>query len=291
MIKDRTVFKIALCLAVLCMAGGIYFRYMFRLREPVFLENEKAVQVNPIEGGEAGWYANLTLRYITDEKDDKMVWFVEFPELEETVYFGEHGESPDLMTEKEEQYGQYYLHTVTGQIRQDSQPFTGNRAVITKGVITFTDGSSQTAELGKIMLVYDESVKGKRLAENRALVSKTIGGIKQILNINCVGTMTVKEIFFPETVENLFTVKINEEELADFSSVAVRPEDALVLTARGKIPLIEEYRFIDRRPVVLFEIIAGGDRQTIAFELSQPPEIRDMNCFKIWNYLNKRGVF
>ena len=284
--KDRIIYRIGLILALLCLAGGLCFRYKYQLREPVFLENEKAVSVSPASEPDTEWQAELTLRYISDEKNDKMVRFVEFPELNDTVHFGSSEEHSELLKGEIEQYGRYVLHTMKGQIKGSREIPDGNKAVITTARVTYTDGSIQDVDLGKIVLL-GESVKPVPIS------SDSSGKGEQVVYPEAGGTVTVEEVLFPETAENLFVFTVNGIELEDFSSLQLKKGEALTVECRKAAASLLDDGFTDRQPVLLLKVDSGGSRQILPYlyETEQASDSGKFSCYKFWRYLERRGVF
>lgn len=302
MVKDRTIFRIGLFLAVLCMAGGLFFRYKYHLYEPVFVQNEKAVAIRLPDGRESGqgsgqesgWYAELTVRYITDEQNDKIIEYAEFPELGGTACFGGGAGAAEPLHDVQEQYGQYYLHTVTGRVT-DEDSFRGDRALVTTGEVTYTDGSTQSVDLGEIVFLN----AGEHSAQDSAAegfvpgISDSSGKEEQILRPEADGTVSVKEVLFPDTMNDLFVITLNGTEFPDFSSETLKAGEAFTVECRKGAASLLDDGFTDRRPAMLLEVDYGAKKRVVPYiyRSGHPSGFEKSSCYKIWRYLDRRGVF
>lgn len=145
-ITDRTIVKICVLTAIICLLFGICFKYRYRLREPVFVEqNTEAPLIYEENGERTGWYADVLFHYITGKDEDRLVQSIEFPDLNQSSFRGEAAETMEIR-------GEYIIHTLSGRIYLSSAVNIEESMMVRGGKIMYSDGTTEEVRLGNILL-------------------------------------------------------------------------------------------------------------------------------------------
>lgn len=286
-ITDQTIFRIGLGLAILCFAMGMMFKYRFQITEPVFLENEKTAVVQPWEDS-GGWYASLSLRYISDVKDERQLVRMEFPEWTEAGIPAVFESDEAEIQESGSQNGIYTFHTVHGILRGEGE-FPEGEKVLTRGTAFFQDGSSVETELGIIVLFAHK--EEERLAERVSSSNGSDGATELVYRMKSGGVVTVKEMHLPPKEKEKFSFTVNGKAVSTASGVEVGSGGRLVIKGLWEQPLDIEEQMKDRKTTAVLTVSFGGAEQTLLFSASRPIVSERLSCYKLWRYLRERGIF
>lgn len=289
---DRIIAAVCILMVTVCLIFGVCFKYRFRLAEPVFVEQNTAVTVFYEEDEERpGWYADITLCYITGRGDNRRLQSVEFPEL------GQHeamrGEAMIEFSETPKVQNQYIVHTVSGRIPVSMQEDFDGYKVITKGKVVYTDGSETEIGLGNLVLASGsmETEVGEVVSSS----SSSNGKDEMVVRLKGDATLNIKQVLSPDESFGTFSITVNGRKLA------VEPEqktDGFIKLKEGDTLTLQSQWNGENAyntpsgllsSVVILEL-EGRVKQTLLYvhAVLQPA---GGNFINIWKYLNQRGVF
>lgn len=143
-------------IAFICiiMVACIGIQFYLKIDEPVFMRSYCDVQV-PDETG-MGLTEVLQLEYITNQSDTRKIVgisFLEAPELafyvgsDDLFFEFDNTEDPNVTT-----YGPYHLHQVRLNINGGLPEEYQDGLIVSKAVIAYDNGDTQTVDLGQIAL-------------------------------------------------------------------------------------------------------------------------------------------
>ncbi len=284
---DRIIAAVCILMVTVCLIFGVCFKYRFRLAEPVFVEQNTAVTAFYEEDAERpGWYADITLCYITGRGDNRRLQSVEFPELGQHEVMSEFSETPKVQN-------QYVVHTVSGRIPVSVQETFDGYKVLTRGSVVYTDGSE--AEIGLGNLVLASGPMETEVGEVVSSSSSSDGKDEMVVRMKGDATLNIKQVLSPDESFGTFSIKVNGRKLAvepdqeKDGFIKLKEGDTLTLQSQWNGENAYNTPSGLLSSVVILEL-EGRVKQTLLYvhAVLQPA---GGNFINIWKYLNQRGVF
>ncbi|WP_243125233.1 hypothetical protein [Clostridium transplantifaecale] len=284
---DRIIAAVCILMVTVCLIFGVCFKYRFRLAEPVFVEQNTAVTAFYEEDEEApGWYADITLCYITGRGDNRRLQSVEFPELGQQEVMREFSETPKVQN-------QYVVHTVSGRIPVSVQEDFDGYRVLTRGKVVYTDGSE--AEIGLGNMVLAPGPMDTEMGEVVSSSSSSDGKDEMVVRMKGDATLNIKQVLSPDESFGTFSITVNGRKLAVEPDqeregfIKLKEGDTLTLQSQWNGENAYNTPSGLLSSVVILEL-EGRVKQTLLYvhAVLQPA---GGNFINIWKYLNQRGVF
>lgn len=284
---DRIIAAVCIFIVTVCLIFGVCFKYRFRLAEPVFVEQNTAVTVFYEEDEERpGWYADITLCYITGRGDNRRLKSVEFPELGLHEVMREFSESPKVQN-------QYVVHTVSGRIPVSVQENSDGYKVITRGKVVYTDGSEAETGLGNLVLA--PGPMDTEMGEVVSSSSSSDGKDEMVVRIKGDAKLNIKQVLSPDESFGTFSITVNGRKLAvepdqeKEGFIKLKEGDTLTLQSQWNGDNAYNTPSGLLSSIVILEL-EGRVKQTLLYvhAVLQPA---GGNFINIWKYLNQRGVF
>ncbi|GAB2490719.1 hypothetical protein GCM10008929_13560 [Alkalibacterium psychrotolerans] len=155
--NDR-LYKTSLILTGVLIAVGFAFLSHVRLDGPVFLEHNINLHVTEERGG---FDFPVSLNYITNADDNRIVTWVEFEEYPGLQVNASENEFAVLSGGREVQsfddqwgrdFGQYNVREVFLQMNQLPELEEGEELLLTEATVTFSDATTQTVDIGEMII-------------------------------------------------------------------------------------------------------------------------------------------
>lgn len=251
-----------------------------------------------IEVNDNGQYLNdmpISLKYITNFDDDKVVDNIEFPEFPELIIqASEYGLDPGISIMEQSQtevpgsaYGQYSVREIFIHIQNSSEAEDLDNEVITQAQIHFSDSSSLTVDIGKIHLY-------NRIAEEGALESiqgsassdgtgETVYRALEEVTISSIGSSLL------ENVDDRVDIQINDLDYTDAESLTIQEESLLRIITRvsSAEKSRDDYTIFDIHPELTFTTEDGTEYNQRIYNINNlHPEYSFLNLYR---YLKARG--
>lgn len=284
---DRVIAAVCILMVTVCLIFGVCFKYRFRLAEPVFVEQNTAVTAFYEEDEERpGWYADITLCYITGRGDNRRLQSVELPELGSHEVMREFSETPKVQN-------QYVVHTVSGRIPVSVQENFDGYKVLTRGKVVYTDGSEAEISLGNMVLA-----PGPMDAEMGEVVSSSSssdGKDEMVVRMKGDATLNIKQVLSPDESFGTFSITVNGRKLAvepdqeKEGFIKLKEGDTLTLQSQWNGENAYNTPSGLLSSVVILEL-EGRVKQTL-FYVHAVLQPAGGDFINIWKYLNQRGVF
>ena len=289
---DRIIAAVCILIVTICLFFGVCFKYRFRLAEPVFVEQNEAVTVFYEEDEEQpGWYADITLCYITGKGDNRRIQSMEFPELGSREAM--RGEAMIEFSETPKVQNQYTVHTVSGRIPVSIQEDFDGYKVLTRGKVVYTDGSEAEIGLGNLVLALGpmETEVGEVVSSS----SSSDGMDEMVVRMKGDATLNIKQVLSPDESFGTFSITVNgrkmtvEPDQEKKGFIKLKEGDTLTLQSQweGENAFNTPSGLLSS--VVILEL-EGRVKQTLLYvhAVLQPA---GGNFINIWKYLNQRGAF
>lgn len=284
---DRILAAICIIIVTVCLIFGVCFKYRFRLAEPVFVEQNTAVTAFYEEEGEQpGWYADIALCYITGRGDDRRLQSVEFPDLGPRGVMSEFSETPMVQN-------QYVVHNVSGRVLISTQEDFDGYKVLTRGKVTYSDGSGAEIGLGNLVLAFGPM--DTEMGEVISSSSSSDGKNEMVVRMKGDAALNIEQVLPPDEMFGTFSLTVNGKKLAAEMDqgrkgfIKLKAGDTLTLQSQWDGENTYNIPSGLLSSVVILEL-EGQVKQTILYvhTVLQPA---GGNFISIWKYLNQRGVF
>lgn len=291
---NKKILKLGLLLILLSLIFTIGFASVYRLKNPVFLKMfvEKYVYVNENSASLDG----LELKYITNILDSRKVVGINFkeqPNIEIIVSpnpMGHENLSPFYNNSPNKQigyiYGRYIVNTIYLNINNIDKKF--NEIELNNAKISFDDGSTLDANLGRIILYRDknnhediEHISSSASSDGTSSSNKKLKKDIKLLNV---------ESPLLEDLKDYFDLSIENIDYKDVSGVKYEKDTVLSIHSKFKTPkaIFEEYSFYDINPKLYYEDIKGNKSYIRIYNINHTPYNFDLKG--MFNYLKSRSV-
>lgn len=277
---------------ILIVAGYVLILHV-RLDEPVFLNHYYDLEIY-----EDGEYLNdmpLSLNYITNVDDDRVVNHIEFPEFPELfVHVSEYGfEETGLFNMGQSQndipghtYGQYSIREVFIHFQNISDVEELNDEIITQAQIYFDDSSSLMVDIGEVHLF--NRTDDETPLENLQGSSSSDGTGETLYRATEDITLSSMDRSLLENVEERVDIQVNNMDYTDAEGLFVQEEDSVNITTlvQPSEELSVEYTIFDIHPAFILSAEDGTDYSQRIHSINNPqPEFSFLNLYR---YLKTR---
>lgn len=297
-VTDRRIVLLGIILAVCCLTAGLYWKYRYRLKEPVFVETNQAVSFYYGQHGSTdGGYANVIFYYITGKEDQRVVSRMEFLQLGETGEdgFGDGAKGPRAVLEEPQEMieadSQYVLHTLGGRLYVEGAPEEYEGTVLTEAKVFYTDGTTAVQPIGAIVCMPKESFP-ELLPETLSASSSSAGWNREEIRIRSDAVLRPLGILAEERIRGNFEITVggvSYEKLLEEGGFPLKTGETLEIKAQWNETNPVPFPTDTISELVFFEL-SGKEKQYLCFEPMYTQQ-SGRSFLRTWKYLNERGAF
>ncbi len=260
---NQRIMQIGLGAMLLTLVLGIIYTMTTRLDNPVFLRYSMDVPVMSRESAQG--QAVFILHYLTNISDERNIMGISFLEAEE-FYFNTSETTPGFVAnfaffheatnqDRGQKLGKYSLRTIflqqTNYFRED---WTGEKEVNT-AIISFNDGTTLTADIGRIVL-YSDPIHKSVVYQDRSEVSNDYSSISDYRMLEDVRIEGISSPLLNEE-EDLFDLKFDEASFVNVKNMHYLKGHKVKVTSAILDSADAQYDIYDLKPKVNYQIEDG----------------------------------
>ena len=318
---ERTIVRIWLVLALICLLAGLIAQYTFRLKKPLFLrysqsaylscgldgmetsedgivpsvsseaveeESSDSVEKNA-DGTSDVWYTQVNFSYLTDVSDEICVREIRFSEVPELQM--------QEMRETLQTAGQYALHRLdaTLSIEDPQHNGIGQWRILTRAQVLYSDGNTEDVKIGNLVLIANS--ESESALANPSSSANSDGTATQVYVVQKDGRIEVKGWIASNGEMENFSMTLNGEPIPvkkegePSKRLTVKAGDVLTLQSHWIGKEEEQSPQVFHSGVAVLSYIGkDGGEQILSFE-NEYRERRELRFIDVWKYLLKEGAF
>ncbi len=281
--KNKRILQVGTSVILIAFTCCVWFIHYTRLEKPVFLRY--CVEVPAVPGQISPEYgAVLTLRYITNADDKRMVSGITFPEMPElqmeaseylpnayNISIFHDAAKPQLG----EAYGRYCLRSVYVSMNNYFQEDWEGEIELHRAEVKLSDGSSFETDLGKIVLYSDrpaeEALDGYYSSASNTGSAST--GYKVLKDL------TIKGLESPLLMDAFafLSLYVDSQQLGSLQPKEYKMGDTFFLNNQFQDPssYVNAYDEYDLRPKLIYETADGLSGYTRVYNISSRRYFKD----------------
>jgi len=288
---NKKILRYGLILIALSLILTIGTAVAFNLEDPVFLK--MYIEQNVSNNENTDVIDILELKYITNTSDSRKVIDIKFeeePNIEATVsywhlgggfsFFNNNNQIGDI-------YGRYVLHTIYLKMDLNNMDRELYEIELNNAKIRFDDGSTQDADLGRIIIYKDKSKMGDLVTVSSSGSSDGTSSSRKIVNTN-IKLLHVTSPLLDE-LEDYFDLTIDRNDYRQISGMQYKTSNSLNTYAKFKSleDIALKYTFYDIKPKLYYEDEEGNVSYTRIYNIHHIPYHFDLKgIFKsIFRYI------
>ncbi|GAA0063374.1 hypothetical protein [Clostridium sp. CTA-1] len=294
---NKKILHIGLFLIGISLIFTIVFASVYKLENPVVIKMFIEKNIYPNEVNENSALADgFELKYITNISDNRKIVNIKFkekPDIEVTVSDDSlgYGDMPffnDINKQSENKYGIYVVNTIYISMNLKNIDKKFNEIELNNVKVTFNDGSTLNANLGRIILHKDESnfkdIDHIGSSGSSDCEFSSEKRLKKNIKLLKVDTPLL------DCIKDWFNISIDSIDYKNISGTEHGKDKVLSIYSKFKTPksISEKYSYYDINPKLYYEDNKGNRSYTSIDHISHTPDSFDF--IGIFKYLKLRGV-
>ena len=294
---NKKILHIGLFLIGISLIFTIVFASVYKLENPVVIKMFIEKNIYPNEVNENSALADgFELKYITNISDNRKIVNIKFkekPDIEVTVSDDSlgYGDMPffyDINKQSENKYGIYVVNTIYISMNLKNIDKKFNEIELNNVKVTFNDGSTLNANLGRIILHKDESnfkdIDHIGSSGSSDCEFSSEKRLKKNIKLLKVDTPLL------DCIKDCFNISIDSIDYKNISGTEHGKDKVLSIYSKFKTPksISEKYSYYDINPKLYYEDNKGNRSYTSIDHISHTPDSFDF--IGIFKYLKLRGV-
>ncbi|EJE7235867.1 hypothetical protein M5L40_004064 [Clostridium botulinum] len=294
---NKKILHIGLFLIGISLIFTIVFASVYKLENPVVIKMfiEKNIYTNEVNENSA-LADGFELKYITNISDNRKIVNIKFkekPDIEVTVSDDSlgYGDMPffnDINKQSENKYGIYVVNTIYISMNLKNIDKKFNEIELNNVKVTFNDGSTLNANLGRIILHKDESnfkdIDHIGSSGSSDCEFSSEKRLKKNIKLLKVDTPLL------DCIKDCFNISIDNIDYKNISGTKYEKDKVLSIYSKFKTPksISEKYSYYDINPKLYYEDNKENRSYTSIDHISHTPDSFDF--IGIFKYLKLRGV-
>ncbi|HDK7157823.1 TPA: hypothetical protein PTV43_002993 [Clostridium botulinum] len=294
---NKKILHIGLFLIGISLIFTIVFASVYKLENPIVIKMFIEKNIYPNEVNENSALADgFELKYITNISDNRKIVNIKFkekPDIEVTVSADSlgYGDMPffnDINKQSKNKYGIYVVNTIYISMNLKNIDKKFNEIELNNVKVTFNDGSTLNANLGRIILHKDESnfkdidhIGSSGSSDGEFSSEKRL---KKNIKLLKVDTPLL------DCIKDCFNISIDSIDYKNISGTKHEKDKVLSIYSKFKTPksIFEKYSYYDINPKLYYEDDKGNRSYTPIDHISHTPD--NFHFIGIFKYLKLRGV-
>lgn len=288
--NDR-LYKLSLMLSGALITAGFFFMMHVRLDGPVFLEHDITMNVT---GGNNHSDIPVSLNYITNADDNRIVTWVEFGEQPDFQVRATENEFALMSAGRTEvqsfdhqwgtNYGQYNVRDIFMEVTQFPEMEEGEELLLTEATVTFSDGTSKTVDIGEMAISHLDITDTPLSFSNSFSTSSGQTSITYIAeeNLSIIGV----ETGLHEQDEDAFRIEINGVDYQEAIGQSIQQGEQVTLSVTNENNAgSSDLTVFKSSPQLILATSEGEHTIRLAQTIQVEP---DYSFMAIYRYLNSK---